>query len=37
MTQAQRNAIVSPATGLLIYQTTNTPGFYITMVADGPR
>jgi hypothetical protein len=28
MTQAQRNAIVSPATGLMIYQTTNTPGFY---------
>ena len=28
MTQTQRNAIASPATGLLIYQTTNTPGFY---------
>jgi len=28
MTQAQRNAIVSPATGLMIYQTNNTPGFY---------
>lgn len=28
MTQAQRNAIVAPATGLLIYQTNNTPGFY---------
>src|ERR1051326_3224138 len=28
MTQAQRNAIVSPATGLLIYQTNATPGFY---------
>ncbi|MFD0964582.1 hypothetical protein [Pseudofulvibacter geojedonensis] len=28
MNQAQRNAIVSPATGLLIYQTNNTPGFY---------
>lgn len=28
MTQAQRNAIASPATGLLIYQTNNTPGFY---------
>ena len=24
----QRNAIASPATGLLIYQTDNTPGFY---------
>nr|WP_294934481.1 tail fiber domain-containing protein [uncultured Flavobacterium sp.] len=28
MTQAQRNAIVTPATALLIYQTDNTPGFY---------
>ncbi len=28
MTQAQRDAIGSPATGLLIYQTNNTPGFY---------
>lgn len=28
MTQAQRNAISSPATSLLIYQTDNTPGFY---------
>jgi hypothetical protein len=28
MTLAQRNAISSPATGLMIYQTTNTPGFY---------
>jgi len=28
MTQAQRDAIVGPATGLMIYQTTNTPGFY---------
>lgn len=28
MTQTQRLAIASPATGLLIYQTDNTPGFY---------
>src|SRR6476620_8585542 len=28
MTLAQRNAIVSPATGLIIYQTDNIPGFY---------
>ncbi len=29
MTQGQRNAIGSPATGLLVYQTDNTPGFYV--------
>jgi hypothetical protein len=28
MTQNQRNAISTPATGLLIYQSDNTPGFY---------
>lgn len=28
MTKAQRDAIGSPAVGLLIYQTDNTPGFY---------
>ena len=28
MTQTNRDAIASPATGLLIYQTDNTPGFY---------
>ena len=28
MTQLQRNAIVSPATGLLVFQTNSTIGFY---------
>ena len=28
MLQSQRNLITSPAAGLLIYQTDNTPGFY---------
>ncbi len=28
ITMAQRNAISSPATSLLIYQTDNTPGYY---------
>ncbi|WP_431216118.1 hypothetical protein ACQ86N_16650 [Puia sp. P3] len=28
MTQAQRNAIVAPATGLMIYQTDQTAGYY---------
>lgn len=28
MTQSQRIVIASPATGLMIYQTDNTPGFY---------
>ena len=28
MTKAQRDAIATPATGLLIYQTNSSPGFY---------
>ncbi|MCD4746338.1 MAG: tail fiber domain-containing protein [Bacteroidales bacterium] len=28
MTESERNAITNPATGLLIYQTDDTPGFY---------
>ncbi len=28
MTQAQRHAILSPATGLFVYQTNETPGYY---------
>jgi uncharacterized protein (TIGR02145 family) len=28
MAKAQRDAITSPATGLIIYQTDNTPGYY---------
>lgn len=42
MTKAQRDAIASPATGLLIYQTDNVPGFYyyngsqwVSLVASG--
>src|SRR6187399_1741099 len=28
MTKTQRDAIASPGTGLMIYQTNSTPGFY---------
>src|SRR4030095_8155552 len=28
MSKTQRDAIVTPATGLMIYQTNSTPGFY---------
>src|SRR4249919_2371283 len=28
MTKNQRDAITTPATGLLVYQTNSTPGFY---------
>ena len=28
LTQTQRTAIATPATGLMVYQTDNTPGFY---------
>src|SRR6266581_1986949 len=28
MTKTQRDAIAAPATGLMIYQTNSTPGFY---------
>ena len=42
MTEAQKNAIVSPATGLLIYQTDNSIGFWyfngtIWVQAIGPQ
>jgi trimeric autotransporter adhesin len=35
MTMAQRNAIASPATGLMIYQTDNSPGFYYNSGTSG--
>ncbi|MEE4256891.1 MAG: hypothetical protein V2I47_07625 [Bacteroidales bacterium] len=43
MTQAQREAISSPAEGLLVYQTNNTAGMYCfksavwTIIADGSQ
>lgn len=36
MTLAQRNAITTPAQGLVIYQTDNTPGFYYYDVSWKP-
>lgn len=43
ITKAQRDAIGSPATGLLIYQTDNTPSFYyysgsnwVSLTGSGP-
>ncbi|MBL4755339.1 MAG: hypothetical protein JKY52_17305, partial [Flavobacteriales bacterium] len=35
VTLVQRNAIVSPATGLLVYQTDNTPGYYYNSGTPG--
>jgi hypothetical protein len=35
MTHSQRNAIASPANGLVIYQTDNTPGFYYNSGTSG--
>jgi hypothetical protein len=35
MTLAQRNAIGSPSTGLMIFQTDNTPGFYYNAGTSG--
>jgi len=35
LTQAQRNAIASPATSLLIFQTDNTPGYYYNSGSPG--
>ena len=35
MTRSQRDAISSPAPGLIIYQTDNTPGFYYNSGTSG--
>ncbi len=35
MTMTQRNAIISPAAGLIVYQTDNTPGFYFNSGTSG--
>ncbi|MBL7736831.1 MAG: tail fiber protein [Chitinophagaceae bacterium] len=35
LTLSERNHISNPATGLLIYQTNNTPGFYFNAGAPG--
>ncbi|MBL4756048.1 MAG: hypothetical protein JKY52_20945 [Flavobacteriales bacterium] len=35
VTMVQRNAIVSPATALMVYQTDNTPGYYYNSGTPG--
>ena len=35
MTQSQRDAIASPATGLTVYQTDNAPGIYVNSGSPG--
>ena len=37
MTESQRDAIVLPANGLLIYQTDSLPGFYVNRGANGVK
>jgi len=37
MTETQRDAIASPANGLLIYQTDSLPGFYVNRGANGVK
>lgn len=37
MTESQRDAIASPANGLLIYQTDSLPGFYVNRGANGVK
>jgi len=38
MTEAQKNAIALPATGLLLWQTDSTPGFYFNSgTPEGPK
>ncbi|PWG79404.1 beta strand repeat-containing protein [Pararcticibacter amylolyticus] len=37
LSSAQRGSIASPATGLLVYQTDNTPGFYFYNAGEWKR